>query len=54
MNFYYKIEQIDHFTHSEQILIDFILQHLNIVLECNVQELAKKLNFNVNSVSYYQ
>ncbi len=42
MNFYYKIEQIDHFTHSEQILIDFILQHLNIVLECNVQELAKK------------
>lgn len=49
MNIYSKIEQT-HFTNSEQVFIDYVINHPEDIINSNVQELSKKCYTSVPTI----
>jgi len=49
MNIYTKIEQIDNFTESEKIFIDYIIQNPQKIMNFNLKEIAKKSYVSIST-----
>ncbi|MDE6953676.1 MAG: hypothetical protein K2P09_07685 [Erysipelotrichales bacterium] len=53
MNIFTKIKNIDSFTHAEQDLADFILDHPLDIIDCDISTCKDKLCVNVYNLSFY-
>lgn len=50
MNIYTKMKQITDFTETEQIFVDFIIQHPQQIMDLNVKQLAKSSYVSVSTI----